>query len=853
MGRHSVRLMNVFLKTCLLAFMGSAFVQAQSPGVNLAVSPNPFQAGQVAALVLTLDNLNIGATPVLQLPPQLQVAGGVQRQNQFQFSNGVQSTRETIIYPITATEAGEFKIESQALDSGGQVVVPEVVVKVVPAGQMLAQDDDAIDPLAPLLQLQMGKTEFYVGELVPVSATLFIPRRTQLERPGLVDIQKDGFAIQRFPQGAEQAMQTVGGLPYVTYTYRSTLSALKAGKLKVGPASMEIIYHVPIGGRNSQGFGIFGMMQTEQRRVVVPAPEVPVNVLPLPAEGRPASFTGAVGQFTLNATTTIKEAAVGEPIPVDLSIEGQGNFDSILAPAPIQTKGWKLFPARRYTVGDENANTRDLMNQRIGFAMVLVPQEVLSEVPPFEFSYFNPETKKYVSMRSNAIPVTIKPSQQVSGQETGAESAASIQTSPAAATPPPPVAAALTDIVTTLPAQARWAPALPVILEDRRFIAVNAVLAAGFLALVGWLLLQRWRSVPVNLEAKRRAELLASLSENSISRREFYRRVAQLLQEAGLDGGTEKQEIAALWKEYEVTGFTASQNDQPLSAVERTAVMDVLKHVTAARAQTSATRSAMSRGGALACILLAGAVSQSRAELSPDEQFEAAAAALDKKNYVAVRQVVDSLAKEGKISPELFQLAGHAAYREGQPGLAAMWYQRAQLFPRPSVELRQNLRHIAQSIRVLAPARNEELLAFALWFSRNEWALITSIGGWLALFSVVILSIGARGPVALGVTATLLLGLFAAGAGSVGLMSRPSYEDIQDLAFVIKPKSQLHTAAAVISGQVIATPEGSVLRRLEERGTWTYAEANDGEEKLRGWIPSDSLVAFWPYDPRLLP
>lgn len=845
--RMERRIRDLWMAICALCMLcvTSQRAQAQTPGVDLTVNPNPFQAGQVVAMVLTLENLSIGETPIIRLPEGLQIAGGMQRQNQFQFSNGVRMLREQIVFPITATQPGEYKIESQALDAAGTVKTPELIVKVLPAGQTPATDDDAIDPLAPLLQLQMGKTEFYVGELVPITATLFIPRRTQLERPGLVDISKDGFAIQRFPQGAEQAMQSVGGQPYVTYTFRSTLSALKPGKLKVGPAKMEIIYHVPLGGGGQQGLGLFGILQMESKRVVVQAREVPVNVLPLPTEGRPASFTGAVGEFTLNASTGITEATVGDPVPVDLSIEGQGNFDSIQSPVLTQPKGWKSFPARRYTVGDENVNTRDLMNQRIGFSVVLVPQEVIAEVPAFEFAYFNPESKKYVVMRSNALPITVKPGQAPAVSATTTPSASG-PVSSAVIKPPAPVAN-LTDIVVTLPPTATWAAANPALLGDPRFLTVNAVLAAGFFLLVGWLLFSRWKAVASATAEHQRAELFAALSAAGLSKGEFYRRVARLLQVSD-ESSVDAEAVRRIMLEYERANFTADQKAEPLSSAERSAVLEVVRRLKPAG---SVAVSPVATARAISVMLLLA--TQAQGALTPEERFEAAVSALEKKNYAGARQAAESLAREGMISPELFQIAGHAAYKEGQPGLAAMWYQRAQLFPRPSVELRQNLKHVEEKIHVLMPPRDESLLSYALVFSRNQWALILAIGGWLAVFSIVLLAVGARGAVAGSVGFTLVMGLFAVVAGAVGLLGRPNYGDLKDLAFVTKPKTQVHTSATVVSGSVIQAPEGSVVRRVSERGTWTYVEVAQGEEKLRGWVPSDSLAAYWPYDPGLLP
>ena len=64
-----------------------------------------------------------------------------------------------------------------------------------------------------------------------------------------------------------------------------------------------------------------------------------------------------------------------------------------------------------------------------------------------------------------------------------------------------------------------------------------------------------------------------------------------------------------------------------------------------------------------------------------------------------------------------------------------------------------------------------------------------------------------------------------------------------------------HTAAAQISGHVILVPPGSTVRKLEERGTWSYVEIpqSRAEDNLHGWLPTADLVPVWPYEPALLP
>jgi hypothetical protein len=91
------------------------------------------------------------------------------------------------------------------------------------------------------------------------------------------------------------------------------------------------------------------------------------------------------------------------------------------------------------------------------------------------------------------------------------------------------------------------------------------------------------------------------------------------------------------------------------------------------------------------------------------------------------------------------------------------------------------------------------------------------------------------------------------GLGCTGYSLRPAAEDLQDLAFVTAPKAQAHTAASQVSGSVIIVPPGSVVRRISERGKWSYVEIPQPEEQLRGWLPTEQIEPWWPYDVAKLP
>ncbi len=82
---------------------------------------------------------------------------------------------------------------------------------------------------------------------------------------------------------------------------------------------------------------------------------------------------------------------------------------------------------------------------------------------------------------------------------------------------------------------------------------------------------------------------------------------------------------------------------------------------------------------------------------------------------------------------------------------------------------------------------------------------------------------------------------------------RPAAEEIQQLAFVTAAKAQAHTAASQTSGSVIPVPPGSVVRKLNERGGWTYVEIPQPGESLRGWLRTSEIENWWPYDAAKLP
>jgi len=98
-----------------------------------------------------------------------------------------------------------------------------------------------------------------------------------------------------------------------------------------------------------------------------------LTILPPPSEGRPADFSGAIGNFTLTARASRTELTVGESLTLELEVAGTGDLSDALAPRLEGLSGLRVLgelverePTRvvvRYDLRAERPGTLTLPTQ----------------------------------------------------------------------------------------------------------------------------------------------------------------------------------------------------------------------------------------------------------------------------------------------------------------------------------------------------------------------------------------------------------------------------------------------------------------------------------------------------------
>ncbi|MGI8603614.1 MAG: BatD family protein [Verrucomicrobiales bacterium] len=485
--------------------------------VTATVSPPVIGAGQTAEYSLTIEN----GHQIQQLPTNLAVPGlefnGPSSRNSMSLTNGVLRQQTEFVWQIFAANPGLFTIPGQQVIVNGQALsVPEKTLQV----------QEGVGPrhsYEPLLTLQVEQPEIFVGEVVPLKVTALFHRRTQLRNYEPPKLPRDNFVVKRFAQPLQGELVEAKGERYQSIVFSSSLSAIKEGLLNLGPATLDCVVDFPSEGSGARtptpGFPSF-FQRTITRQIHLESNVLKITIKPLPTEGRPADFSGAVGKFTLSARLNQPpQVRMGDPLAVDLTVAGQGNFDSVAAPLLASPEGWKIYPPKQ----TQENRSLGLEPGVVSFSQVIIPQKMAQQVPPFQLSYFDLDQKKYVTVQSNAIPLQMTPEEKAA--PAGSDEAPTKDFAISEAAIPEE---RLADILTVRPEGAELRNLTPRKSDAAVFWGIQAVPAALVLTFAGMGLQRRLRLSAEETRRRRighpRASLviLRQMKRPGLAARDFY-------------------------------------------------------------------------------------------------------------------------------------------------------------------------------------------------------------------------------------------------------------------------------------------------------------------------------------------
>ncbi len=506
---------NKYLAFIFAASLLATSAFAEEPSVTAVLTSSQTVLGRPVQL-----QIKITGSPSARPPDVINVDGlDIRYSGQSQMIEGRNfqfSYSFVYSYTVMPVRTGTFRIPPQKIQAGSNALrTPELTLNVVDAGsgtqQRSGRGTASVDVHKLVAaELVLTKTTAYVGELIPAEVRLYINSRARATLKDGPEVSGQGFTMQKLSQPT-QSRENVGGQYYDVYTFKTAIAAARTGKFEIGPVKTTAMVLVPrqssSGGRSP--FDIFGMddpfsdpffadpfgRSVERQEIDVESKPVTLDVKPLPPNA-PPEFSGAIGSFTMEADAKPKNLQVGDPITVTANISGRGNFDRVSAPVLEDEHGWHQYPPSANFKQDDDVGISGMKS----FETVLTPNESKKAVPPFVFAFFDPINEKYVTLRSDAIPVKIEGG-AVAEKSTTAPAAAAPAKQPGLPTPAPTKAEDILYQFSNWPGTTE--SFVPIYMRSSFWLAQIFPLVA-LLGFIGW----KWRGLRLgDREARRRARL----------------------------------------------------------------------------------------------------------------------------------------------------------------------------------------------------------------------------------------------------------------------------------------------------------------------------------------------------------
>jgi hypothetical protein len=364
------------------------------------------------------------------------IAGGPNISSMMTNDNGRFSASTTYSFILLGMTVGKFRLTPARIWVNGKPIVSnslDIEVVAGKTGGSNGTNQKAVPIPAPnspsanlspemqtklergiFLQARPDKKEAYIGEQIYLSYRIYTlynfgqPR--QIEPPVY-----EGFWVEDLKPGIATAqIENINGKNYNIFDVKkSFLYPQKAGDLSIPAYKLQTNVEVEGQGKNVAqklwqrffGGNVQGPDLVQEIPYTLTSKPLTIKVKPLPENGKPSNFTGAVGSFSMQMNCDKKSVPNGEPFELTLTFQGEGNLKMIEAPKLNFPPGFEVEEPENED--DIQKSTQDISGIRVFRYTITPTEEGNFEIPAISFSFFNPKTERYDSLQSTNFNLNV--------------------------------------------------------------------------------------------------------------------------------------------------------------------------------------------------------------------------------------------------------------------------------------------------------------------------------------------------------------------------------------------------------------------------------------------------------------
>lgn len=353
-----------------------------------------------------------------------------------QYINGKTSVSESVSYTyvLTPNKEGTFTISPARFTLNGKTVMSNAItIKVIAqrtqqqpqnsrngSQSQIASNTNGISDTDLFCVAEYDKKNVFEQEQIITTIKLYHKGNVQgLESIKLPEYK--GFVTSEIELSEAEhnaGIETYKGQRYYVYIIKKAiLFPQKPGDIEVENGKLSVIAQVQVRQNNRRRSfwdmdDFFAATQNVKKELTIKGTKI--NVKPLPTDKRPEDFTNAVGDFKLESTINTTELKVNDPVTVKVKISGSGNIKYAKEPELEFPNDFEVYDPKVSTKA--SASNKGVSGYK-EIEYLAIPRYAGNyEIPAKKFSFFNPQTKKYTTLTTEAYNITVE-----KGESTGTE------------------------------------------------------------------------------------------------------------------------------------------------------------------------------------------------------------------------------------------------------------------------------------------------------------------------------------------------------------------------------------------------------------------------------------------------
>ena len=315
----------------------------------------------------------------------------------------------TFTYILMADKDGTYTIPgATATVSGNNYTSNSVTIKVLPKDQANDEMEEvaagSISNKDLFITATVNKSNVYEQEAILLTYKIYT-------RVNLTQLHGDtpdlkGFHTQEveLPQQKNFTPEHYNGRNYNTTVWQQfVLFPQKSGNLEIPSVTFEGTISQRVASADPfDAFFNGGNYVNINKKLVTPKLTIDVKELPV---GKPANFSGGVGEFTLSSSISTQELKTNDAVTIKLVISGIGNMKLINTPEVGFPQDFEIYDPK---VDNKFNLTRNGLAGSKVIEYLAIPRHAGTyTIPPIEFSYFDLKSQSYKTLKTNAYTLNV--------------------------------------------------------------------------------------------------------------------------------------------------------------------------------------------------------------------------------------------------------------------------------------------------------------------------------------------------------------------------------------------------------------------------------------------------------------